>query len=296
MKLKLEAILESTSVEDRATLAEQFDKLYNDINSRANGANQIINYRVFNLIGNANGPDWNTTNLSTATNQNGGFTTIEGAYLGTGHEIIDTSGYAWRLDESAGLYKQYTNDGSEIATGKEISATNMVINQFNSSTGSFSNSDSQDLAELGTDPVTLSNGTDTISGTLNRGGLEILSSAYYGSFTDDTSVQNAIDDIDRAIIYFDINAARMSANTSLLQGNDFMIKEQIMGLQKETAAIVTEEVRESSVKSRAAELKFTFALNDIKILTDSSQGLLQNMLMGAQQDTKASGLFGLLGY
>jgi hypothetical protein len=294
MKLKLEAILSSTSDVDRASVAEQYNQLYTDINSRADNANQIINHRVFNLISNTSGPEWKTTNLSTPMNQTGGFITIEGSFLGTDHEIIDADGYAWRLDKSMDLYKQYINDGSETSTGSQISATNMVINHFDSSAGSFSSTDTQNLSKR--DAITLSNGVNIISGTLNRGGLEILSSEYYSDFADDISVQNAISDIEKAIIYFDINAARMSANTSLLQSNNFMIKEQIASLQKETAAIVTEEVRESSVKSRAADLKFAFALNDLRILTDSSHGLLQNMLMGAQQDTKASGLFGMLGY
>ncbi|MDP7600143.1 MAG: hypothetical protein QF605_02050 [Rhodospirillales bacterium] len=45
------------------------------------------------------------------------------------------------------------------------------------------------------DSVTLSNGTDTITGTLNRCGLGVLNSDYYSSFADDTTVQEAIDDI-----------------------------------------------------------------------------------------------------
>jgi len=280
MKSKLEALLGSTSDDDRATAATEFDSLYADINSRADGANQIVNHRNVNLIGNTSGPDWPTDTIYTPTNRSGGYTTVEGTYLGTKHEIIDADGYAWRYEENNNIYKQYANDGTGVATGSEISATDMTVSSFDSSD----------------DSVTLSNGTDTITGTLSRGGLEILNSEYYGSFADDTSVQDAIDDIDAAIIYFDTNSTRLTANTSLLQGNIFMIGKQIAFLEEEVADIVTEEIQTNAAINRAANLKFTLAINTINIISANNQGLIQNMIELARPQEKAQGLFGIFGY
>jgi hypothetical protein len=280
MKLKLQALLGSTDDDARATAAAEFDELYGNINSRADGANQIINNQNVNLVGNTNGPDWNTKDLYTPTSQSGGYTVIEGAYLGTKHEIVDADGFAWRLDEGNGVYKQFLNDGTGVATGTEISATDLAITSFDSST----------------DAVTISDGTNTISGTLNRGGLGVLKSEYYSSFADDTSVQNAIDDIDKAIIYFDTNSTRLTANTSLLQSNSYLIGEQIARLEKEVAAIVTDEIQANGAKTRAANLQFTLAINNINLVSQNSQGLIQNMLQAAQPPSSAGGVFGLLGY
>jgi hypothetical protein len=280
MKTKLQTILGSTSDEDRATLATEFDELYSKINSRADGANQLVNHQSVNLIGNTNGPDWTTRDLYSPTSQSGGFTKIEGSYLGTKHEIIDADGYAWRYDEGANLYKQYLNDGTNVATGAEYSATDMTVQ-------SFDHSD---------DSVTLSNGTDTITGTLNRGGLGVLKSEYYSSFADDTAVQNAIDDIDAAIIYFDTNSTRLTANASLLQGNTFLIKQQIAQLEEEVADIVTKEIKENGARNRAANLKFTLAISNINLISQQNSGLIQNMLQLTQPLDRASGIFGMMGY
>tara|TARA_B100000315_G_scaffold257085_1_gene304739 strand:- start:734 stop:1861 length:1128 start_codon:yes stop_codon:yes gene_type:complete len=280
MKSDLEALLGSTSDEDRAAAATDFDELYNNINSRANGANQLVNYQNVNLIGNTHGPDWNTDTIYTPTNKTGGFTTIEGAYLGTEHEIIDADGYAWRYDKGNNIYKQFYNDGTNVATGLEYTATDMTVQ-------SIDHSD---------DSVTLSNGTDTITGTLNRGGLGVLNSEYYSSFADDTAVQEAIDDIDAAIIYFDTNSTRLTANTSLLQGNVYMIREEISLLEKEIADIVTVEIQENGARNRAANLKFTLAINNINLVSQNNMGLIQNMLELASPQEKAQGLFGMLGY
>ena len=54
MKTKLQTLLGSGSAEDRATAATEFDELYSNINSRADGANQLVNHQNINLIGNTN--------------------------------------------------------------------------------------------------------------------------------------------------------------------------------------------------------------------------------------------------
>ena len=280
MRTKLQSILGSTSQEDRKSTASDFNKLWEKINDSADGANHIINFQNINLIGNTKGPDWETDDVYTRTSQKGGYTTIEGAYLGTNFELIDGDGNSWRLAENGEFYKQYDSSGSE--TGKKISSNEITISSFDSANDNS--------------PLTLSNGTDSISGTINRGGLKILQSEYYNNFTDDTSIQNAINDIDKAIIYFDTKAARIRGNTTLLQSNNDLIKEQIAKLEKEVADIVSIEIKENGAKSRAEGLKFALTMNNMNLISQNNQGLIQNMLQAAQGPGKAGGIFGLLGY
>jgi hypothetical protein len=278
MRTKLQSTLGSTSQEDRENTATEFGKLWDKINRDADGANHIMNYQNINLIGNTEGPDWKTEDIYTRTSQKGGYTTIQGAYLGSNFELIDTEGYSWQIAKNDEVYKQYNDTGS--ATGKEISTKDLTINSFDAST----------------DALTLSNGMEALSGTLNRGGLKILQSQYYNNFTDDKSIQNAINDIDKAIIHFDTKAARIRGNTTLLQGNNDLIKEQIAQLEKEVADIVTVEVNENSAKRRAEGLKFAMTLNNMNLISQNNQGLIQNMLQAAQGPGAASGIFGLMGY
>ena len=280
MRTKLQSILGSTSEEDRENAAAEFNKLWDKINSKADGANHIVDYQNINLIGNTIEPGWKTDDIYTRTSQKGGFTTIEGAYLGSKFVLTDSDGYSWRITENENVYHQYDNTGA--ATGKKFSSENIEIINFDSSND--------------TSTLTLNNGTETISGTLNRGGLGILRSQYYNSFTDDTSIQNAISDIDKAIIHFDTKAARIRANTALLQSNNDLVKEQIAQLEKEVAAAVSIEIKENGAKNRAEGLKFAITMNNMNLISQNNQGLIQNMLQAAQGPGKASGIFGLLGY
>jgi len=280
MRTNLLSTLGSASDEDRKNAANEFDRLWGRINSRADSANQTINYINYNLIGNTYGPDWKTEDVYTQTNQSGGYTIIRGAYLGSQFAIKDAEGYYWRLIENEEVYKKFDSTGS--STGAKISSKDMIISDFDAS-----NND---------DAVTLSNGTDTISGTLDRGGLGILNSEYYNKFTDDTSIQNAIDDIDKAIIYFDAKAARLKGNAALLHSNDDLMKEQIAQLEKEVADIVTTEIKENGAKSKAAQLKLAITINNLNLVSQNNQGLIQNMLQAAQGPGEAFGIFGLMGY
>ena len=280
MKAKLQTQLGSNSSEEKATLSSEFNELYAKINSRADGANQLIQNRFINLIGNTNGPEWKTDDLYSSTNQTGGFTKIEGAYLGSNFEIIDQEGFAWRLDNNKAVYLQHLNDGTGSPTGKQISTTDLNISSFNRSTNQ----------------VSLSNGIETLNGTINRGGLEVLTSEFYNDFTDDVAIQTAIDDIDKAIKYFDSGSARLKANTSILQGNNNLIKEKVNLLEKDVSNIISKEISESAARDKAANLKFTLAINNINIISQNSQGLIQNMLAGAQGPGPAIGVFELLGF
>ena len=178
------------------------------------------------------------------------------------------------------MYAQYNSTGTK--TGKEIPTENMTISSFEASGE--------------TDAITISNGSETLSGTLNRGGLKILQAQYYKNFSDDVSIQNAINDIDKAIIYFDTKAARIRGNTTLLQGNNDLIKEQVAKLEKEVADIVSLEIKENGAKSRAEGLKFAITLNNMNLVSQNNQALIQNMLQAAQGPGDASGIFGLMGY
>ncbi len=280
MRTSLLSTLGSTSAEDRENVAKEFDRLWDRINSRADGANQIINYINYNLIGNTHAPEWKTEDVYTQTNQSGGYTIIKGAYLGSQFAIKDAEGYFWRLIENEEVYKQFDSTGS--STGTKISSKDMVISSFETSNNG--------------ETVTLSNGTDTVSGTLDRGGLGILNTEYYDEFTNDISIQDAINDIDKAIIYFDAKAARLRGNAALLHSNDDLMKEQIAQLEKDVAGIVTTEIKENGAKSKAAQLKLALTLNNLNLVTQNNQGLIQNMLQAAQGPGEAFGVFGLMGY
>ena len=279
MKSDLSLLLGSTDDAARAAAAAEFNTNYDKINSSVDGANQTIDYKNVNLVGNTSGPDWETDTISAKIRDGGAYTEIEGAYLGSRSQILDGDGNYWQLIEGDNVYRQFNADGTGTTTGLEISSEDMVVTSFDSSD----------------DSVTISDGTNTITGTVQRGGLGVLKSDYYNDFADDTAVQEAIDDIEAAINYFDGKASLITAKTSMLEGNYDLIKKKIANAEEDSARIVKEQITESAAETRAANLKLTLAVNNINMISNANRGLIENMMIMASPIPKGPGVFGLMG-
>ena len=279
IKTDLELLLGSTDGDARASTATEFDKYLGKINSKVDGANRVIDYKNVNLIGNTSGPDWETDTVTAKIKEGGAYTSIEGSYLGTRFQVHDADGNYWQLHEGDNVYRQYSSNGTGESTGLEYSTDNMTASSFDSSD----------------DSVTLSNGTDTISGTIQRGGLGLLNAEFYNNFADDTSVQEAIGDIEAAIKYFDSTASLITAKTTLLESNYSLINKKIANAEEDSADIVNEQITENAAKTRAANLKVTLAINNINMVSNANRGLIENMMILASPLPRAPGVFGIMG-
>ena len=217
-KTELNQILGSTSSTDRAAAAEAFDGFIRDINSRVSGANVLVDgYRNVNLVGNTQGPDWTTDTIFTPTSDKGaGFAVIEGSFLGIDFQVTDSGGLNWRLDGGDNTFYQYRNDGSGERTGLSVPAEGLTVDSYDADTGS----------------VTYG-GSGSLSGTLTRVGLGLLQSQYYGDFTNDTSVQTAINDIDEALSTLAREGAPIIADAALLGGRIDLVNSKIENFEDE---------------------------------------------------------------
>ena len=279
-KTELNKILGSTSNEDRAAAAASVNGLISDINSKVNGANQTTGFTNLNLVGNTKGPDWKTDDIFSPTSDSGpGFVQIEGAFLGVDFQVTDLDGFNWRLDTTDNTFDQYKSDGSGQRTGKLISAEGLTIDSYDTSTGAITYG-----------------GTGSLTGTLKRAGLELLTSEYYNNFADDTSVQNAINDIDNAVTITNKKGSSILADATLLEARIKLINSKIQNLEDEKLRIKAEELAASSAKTKAADVKVQLALNNINLLSQVGSGLIENMMTLSAGPSKALGVFGLLGY
>ena len=135
-----------------------------------------------------------------------------------------------------------------------------------------------------------------MTGTLKRAGLELLTSEYYNNFADDTSVQNAINDIDNAVTITNKKGSSILADATLLEARIKLINSKIRNLEDEKLRIKAEELEASSAKTKAADVKVQLALNNINLLSQVGSGLIENMMTLSAGPSKALGVFGLLGY
>jgi len=279
-KTDLNNILGSSSSADRTTTAASFDGHLSNIHGKVNGANQLVGFNNINLIGNTEGPDWKTDDIYTPTsNAGGGILEIKGAFLGVDFQVTDTNGLHWRLDAIDKTFYQYSSDGTGKRTGQSMPAEGMTIENYDPVSGAITYG-----------------GTGTLDGTLQRVGLNILTSEYYKNFTDDTSVQTAISDIDKALAILNVEGSSIKANAAILEGRINLVAAKINSFEAEKDLIVSEEVDASNAVTKAADLKLRMSLINLDLLSAASNGLVENMLSLSRGPQKASGLFGLMGY
>ena len=279
-KTDLSNILGSSSSADRTAAATSFDGHLSNINGKVNGANQLIEFNNINLIGNTEGPDWKTDDIYTPTsNAGGGILEIKGAFLGVDFQVTDTNGLHWRLDAIDKTFYQYSSDGTGKRTGQSMPAEGMTIESYDPISGAITYG-----------------GTGTLDGTLQRVGLNILTSEYYKNFADDASVQTAIGDIDKALAILNVEGSSIKADAAILEGRIKLVDAKINGFEAEKDLIVSEEIDASNAVTKAADLKLRLSLLNLDLLSAASNGLVENMLSLSRGPQKASGLFGMMGY
>ena len=279
-KTDLNNILGSSSSADRTAAVTSFDGHLSNIDGKANGANQLVGFNNINLIGNTEGPDWKTDDIYTPTsNAGGGILEIKGAFLGVDFQVTDTNGLHWRLDAIDKTFYQYSSDGTGKRTGQSVPAEGMTIESYDPISGAITYG-----------------GTGTLDGTLQRVGLNILTSEYYKNFADDASVQTAIGDIDKALAILNLEGIPIMSDAAVLEGRIKLVDSKINSFEAEKDLIVSEEVDASNAVTKAADLKLRMSLINLDLLSAASNGLVENMLSLSRGPQKASGLFGLMGY
>ena len=268
MRNSLDLIDSSTSAEVRAQKAAEFDADLASINSQANGANQTVNYRNFNLIGNTQDPSFSTDNVTTSYTPKGGALFVEGTYLGSDYYIQAADGNLWRHDATAGKFIEYGPDGY-TKTGGEISTDGLTLTSFDNASGAITYG-----------------GTGSLSGTVVRGGLKLVGSDLYNGFADDASVAQAMADLDQAIATAASRGASIKANSALLQSNISQVSEKLLHVDKEISDLVDKQLSENGSKSAAAQAKLGLAVTNLNLASSANNALIENMLT----------LFGLMGF
>lgn len=278
MKTELQTLMGSSDAAARTAGAASFNSHLADLNSRVDGANQMIGVRSVNLIGNTSGPGFKTNDIFSPASEKGGLVMIEGAYLGTHFNVEDADGFLWRYDDSQKAYIQFKSDGTGERTGNTMSAVDLTISSYDHDTGAV---------QFG--------GSGSLSGTVVQGGIGVLTEEFYNGFADDASIQQAIDDIDAAVIQVASRGAPISADASLIDSNIQLINEKVRQLDGERKRIIDEEFDATAAVTKAANLKMRLAINNVNMLSQVSSGLIENMMELTNGPGAGPGVFGLMG-
>lgn len=279
MKTELLGITPASTTEQRAAASAEYDRLVTEINGRVSGATQIINYIPTNLVGNPTIPEFSTSDVYAPISPNGGSVRVEGHFLGTDFMIEDAEGLLWHREEGKNAFVQYVTDGTGAPTGTEIDLEGLILESFDSSTGAVSFI-----------------GSGSLTGTIHRHGVGVLTSEYHNALAADGDVTTAIADIDAALSTLSTQGALIEAQASVIESSIKSITAKIETLDSEISRLIEDQLDENEAARAAADLKLKLTLNNINLLSSNSKGLVENIVVATQGLGPAPGVFGALGY
>lgn len=279
MKTNLQNITSGSTTEERAAAAADYDTLIGDINSEISGATQLVNNIPTNLVGRPSIPGFSTDDVYAPISPTSGSVRVEGQFLGADFVIEDSSGYLWHRDEGQNAFVQYVADGTGTPTGTTISLDGLNVSSYDSSTGA----------------VTL-DGAGSLTGTLQKQGVGVLTSDYHNGFASDDDVTAAIAEVEAALSTLSSQGALIEAQASLVEGSISALTGKIDAIEDEIDGLIDDQIDETAARQSAADLKLRLALNNINLLSAGSKGLVENIVIAAQGLAPAPGVFGTLGY
>ncbi len=280
MTAKAQAILGSTDPDERAAFAKEFNEALQFINDKVDGAGQKIGYQNVNLVGDVDQSTFKPDNLYIHTGDKGGRTMVEGAYMGSHYNIVDEDGYVWTYAAKEQAFVQRENTPSATATGNKIAFNGLLVNSF----------------DPDTNEVTLGGTGGGLTGTVQRGGIGVLDSKFYGDFATDADVQNAIDDMLAGMDYVKQKGAMIKTDATIMLNANKSIQARVSNLNKDIDQITREELDDATAKGKAANLKLQLAINNINLVTQHNNALVQNLLDMTAGPAAPPGVFAQLGY
>ncbi len=243
------------TAEAQKDLARHFDQLIGKLNLRAKGAG----FFGTNLIGASIRDIFDTNDLEVLVRPNSLVTTTyQGTFLGSDYVITDGGGNTFLPNIFGSSLVQFPNgDPNDIGT--------LLLNDdtvvYDSSTGAVS------ITRAG-------DGSPTLSGTLERKGIGVLHSYFYGNFQDATLRDTALSDVTDALSKLRLNISLFeSKQTRAEVALDFSVDQ--IAANRDVAARIQAQKSTAEQKFILEEQKrqFIFESSIQSALSYNSSGL-----------------------
>ncbi len=172
--------------DDKEQLRTDFDEYVDKINRSVN-----LYAKAYNPVGNVVNTDWTPNTISYERDQSSNRTEMTGTYIGSSFYIEAEDGTMWVADPGSSSIQQYeiykTDNVADSTKGDGFASTRsgLYLNSYNEETGEIT---------VTVDPE---NNPKTVTGTIHKGGTELMQSWFYDLDTEDGRAK-ALAAIDRA--------------------------------------------------------------------------------------------------
>lgn len=253
-----------TTAETKREFAKKFDQLIGKYNLRAKGAGHLGT----NLIGSGIRDIFDANDLTVPIKPKSlATTTYQGNFLGADYVITDGSGDIFLPNIFGSTLIQFPPP-DENDTGTLLQSTDTVA--YDSTTGAVS------ITREG-------EGTPILEGTLERKGVGVLHSYFYGSFEDETLRDTALDDITKSLSSLRFNIAMFDSQKTraevALKFSEGQIEEN-KGVAARVEAEKFANERRFSLEEQKRQILFERSLTDsLTYGTTGLAGILQKSLL-----------------
>ncbi len=253
-----------TTTETKREFAKKFDQLIGKFNLRAKGAGHLGT----NLIGSSIRDIFDANDLEVPNRPKSlATTTYQGNFLGADYVVTDNGGDVFLPNIFGSTLIQFpppdTND-----TGTLLQNSDTV--SFDSTTGAVS------ITREG-------EGTPILEGTLERKGVGVLHSYFYGSFEDETLRDTALEDVTKALSSLRFNITMFESQQTraevALKFSEGQIEEN-RGVAARIEAEKFANERRFSLEEQKRQVLFEQSLtNSLNYGTQGLAGILQKSLL-----------------
>ena len=181
---------------------------------------------------------------------NGGYETVNSAYVGSNYHVVDDEGKYWALDRASKTLKRY-NDYPDDPTS--------TVGNFQ--TGIRLDSLSGDAITFTIAPDTAT--PQTFSGTIYRSGLDVLDSWGYDGLSTSEGRTRALEDLNAAKAALDLEVRRYEVSLSMASFYESMADQAVEGYRDETNALMIEQAKAIQTEQSKLAREYQISTNSV---------------------------------
>jgi len=258
VKTKLAELSAASTPAERAEAALALDEAVKAINSYANNA---AGYGQ-NPIGKPRNAAFKTADLYIASGT-GNSVTVQGKFVGSDFLVTDSNGKTWHLDRAGDRLVQY-DTYPEPESGVSYARADVSVASYDSATGS----------------VTLDTPGGQVTGTLQKFGVGLLDSEFYGGLASDADVALAVADVDAAIARLAIDKSVFGGASATVQGWLSQINGKIKDLDNRISDVTKEMIDEKTAADKALKTRIQIQQNMLALTVGSSSAMVDLFFRG----------------
>lgn len=268
---------------DRSFLREQYDKKLAEVNRIANRYAQSQN-----LIGNISRTDWDNMNeLEFKQDLSPSTLKLEGVMLSSDWRITGTgadAGKTYIPDLVVDTLQEYTSYPGTVGDTKTSNRTGMRLDSYDDSTGAVTVTMNYQDADGGT----------TVTGTLERGGTEMMGSWFYDKFetagaVDLDKIQTAREDLMWAESQVSLAEGTISNYRTLVDSAGKAVDAKLDTFREDTKEVYIAQMTDEMELQGDTEMRYNAVLTNLQSI-QSQQGQYLSYFAGYLGQNSLAGL------